>query len=350
MPDKKKARILHVLKSSIYSGAENVVINLIHQLQEQYDVAYVATDGAIREVLEREGIQHFLLKEYSKKGLARIVEEFQPDLIHAHDFTASIYSASVCKKAKVISHLHYDPPWSASWNLKTLVYTYYARRFSKILTVSERSFQHMVFSKLLQKKMVLVGNPINTMKIRTLGENDQNIPKCDLLFVGRLVEQKNPQRFIRIVKHLKEKGCSIKAIMLGDGELRETCEALIQDLGVQSEITLLGFQKNPYPYMKRAKLLCMTSDWEGYGLVILEANIFGIPALVFRTSGTEEVLGGNAEELCDSEEVCCEKIVKLLSKNLEYERWKKRAIERADQIVEPEIYAKKIETLYQTLV
>ena len=56
MANDRKLRVLHVLKSSIYSGAENVAITIIKQLNNRFEFIYVATDGPIREKLEEEKI------------------------------------------------------------------------------------------------------------------------------------------------------------------------------------------------------------------------------------------------------------------------------------------------------
>ena len=52
----KKRKIAHVLKSSIYSGAENVALTIIKGLQEEYEFVYIATEGPIREKLEEENV------------------------------------------------------------------------------------------------------------------------------------------------------------------------------------------------------------------------------------------------------------------------------------------------------
>lgn len=349
MPD-AKPRILHVLKSSVYAGAENVVIRIMKSLEDRYDMAYAATDGEIRAVLEREQIRSFLLKEFSEKDIRQVVETFRPDVIHAHDFSASVVCARVKGRAKLISHLHYDPPWTARWNARTLAYAWYAGKMDRILSVSGQSFRHMVFADRLKDKCTVVGNPIDTERIRAMAKQGASAPSCDLLFAGRLVRQKNPQRFIRIVSLLKQRGLDLTCIMLGEGELRDECLELIRETGLEAQVAMPGFQPNPYPYMKQARLLCMTSDWEGYGLVVLEANALGTPAIAAVTSGTGEVLGAGAEELCGTEEEFADKIQSLLQDDAVYAAWKLRAKQRAEQIIQPSSYAERMDAIYQELL
>ena len=230
---------MHVLKSSVYSGAENVVITIIRSLSEQFDFIYVATDGPIREVLERENIPFQLLPAFDRKNLYGAIAARHPDIVHAHDFSATVLCASIRGGFRLISQLHYDPPWVRKWNVKTIMYRLCRPKIDRVLTVSGKSFENMVFAPCYREKMTVVGNPIDSDRIQRLA---REIPPelgdgtCDLIFVGRLVEQKNPQQFIRLVSALKTRMPDIKAWMLGSGELDHDCEALIEELGLERNV------------------------------------------------------------------------------------------------------------------
>ena len=353
MNSRQKLRIMHVLKSSVYSGAENVVITIIRSLSEQFDFIYVATDGPIREVLERENIPFQLLPAFDRKNLCGAIAARHPDIVHAHDFSATVLCASIRGGFRLISQLHYDPPWVRKWNAKTIMYRLCRPKIDRVLTVSGKSFENMVFAPCYREKMTVVGNPIDSDRIQRLA---REIPPelgdgtCDLIFVGRLVEQKNPQQFIRLVSALKTKMPDIKAWMLGSGELDHDCEALIEELGLERNVELKGFCSNPYPYISRARLLCMTSRWEGFGLVLLEANILGIPVLSTRTAGAEEVLGENAAELCGGEGEMGEKAIQLCRDSDVYKVYRQYALSRADKCRNLESYMNIIQELYRNEV
>ena len=337
-----KKKIAHVLKSSIYSGAENVVLTIIKSIQGEFDFVYIATEGPIREKLEQEQVPFCLLSEFKYEKLKKVLEQEKPDIIHAHDFSATVMCA-LCGKYRVISHLHYDPPWARKWNLRTAAYVCMERRIARILAVSGEAYHNLIFSDMFQAKMSIVGNPIDKKRILDMGGKEQ-VPIYDLLFVGRLVEQKAPQIFIEIVGKLKQSGRSIKCAMVGTGDLEKVCQELIKQKGLQSNIELLGFQENPYLYMRMSKLLCMTSGWEGYGLVAAEANI---PVLSTKTGGVTELFGAKAEELCNSPDDFLEKIQKLLSDSDLYQIWKMRALKRAEGFTTPKEYAEKLSLIYK---
>ena len=351
MSSQRKLRVLHVLKSSVYSGAENVVITIMHSLSEQFEFVYVATDGPIRETLEKEKLSFCLLPSFSRKNLSEAIKKYEPDIVHAHDFSATVLCASLKGTFRLISHLHYDPPWVRKWNVKTITYAWCRNRIDHVLAVSGKSFSNMVFSERYRDKLTVVGNPMDREKIlrlsREIPEELEN-QNCDLIFVGRLVEQKNPQRFIRLVALLKEKGFTdVKAWMLGSGELEAECRQLIESCSLQNNVELKGFQKNPYPYISHARLLCMTSRWEGFGLVLLEANILGVPVISTRTAGAEEVLGETAEELCDGDEEMAEKAINIFSDRKAYHHFSEIAMRRAEHLMTLESYMNKIKCIYE---
>lgn len=346
----RKTRVLHVLKSSVYSGAENVVISIINNLNEEYEFAYVSTNGPIKDVLEKYHINHYLLDKFNINTLRCIIKSYKPDIIHAHDFMASVLCANLRGNFKLISHLHYDPPWTKKWNIKTFVYCLCGLiKIDRILVVSEKSFNAYSFSNLLKYKYIVVNNPIDIRNIRRKGLEQGLEYRYDLIFVGRLVEQKNPQRFINIVKLLHKSGLNIKCAMLGSGKLNNDCRELIKKEGLQNNIDLLGFKKNPYVYMNASKILCMTSKWEGYGLVLLEANCQGTPVLSTKTSGAMEVLGDDAIELCNTDEEFIQKIELLITDSVEYTKWCQKSIDRVNNILPLETYMDQIRGIYHEL-
>lgn len=349
MDNKKKRKVMCILKSSEFSGAENVVFTIIKYLQNQYEFLYVATEGSIRERLEAEKIPFYLLRKFNWYSLHKIVGRWKPDIVHAHDFSASTISALIPGDFRLISHLHYDPPWTRKWNLKTGLYCILGKRFAKILVVTDNAYENMVFADVFRSKTIGVGNPIDQTRIKQLAATETICEHYDLIFVGRLVEQKNPLRFIDLVKQLNHHGCSVKAAMLGSGDLELLCKEKIEHDGLKDAICLLGFQNNPYAYISSSKVLCMPSQWEGYGLVLLEANILGVPVVSSPTAGAKAVLGADSPELCVSDEEFLKKITSLLDEPNIYECWSRRSKERVAEIPDIEDYIKQLASIYQCL-
>src|SRR5690625_6144843 len=81
-----KVRILHLLRSNLYSGAENVVCQIIEMFKDSnFDMAYCSEDGQIKEILQNRNIKFFALKSFSYVNIKKVVKNFNPDIIHSHE-------------------------------------------------------------------------------------------------------------------------------------------------------------------------------------------------------------------------------------------------------------------------
>jgi glycosyltransferase involved in cell wall biosynthesis len=108
--------------------------------------------------------------------------------------------------------------------------------------------------------------------------------------VGRLAPQKGFDVLIRAFSQVRQHR-PVRLLILGEGELRVSLEALIHELGLQADLSLAGFVQNPYPYMARAALFVQSSRWEGLPTVIIEALYLGTPIIATDCpGGTREIL------------------------------------------------------------
>jgi glycosyltransferase involved in cell wall biosynthesis len=111
-----------------------------------------------------------------------------------------------------------------------------------------------------------------------------------LIAVGRLFRQKRHDVLIRAFsKVLASQPVSLW--ICGEGPWRKRLIGLIRSLGLQQHVRLLGFCPNPYALMRQATLFLMSSDWEGLGNAIIEAQGLGLPAISTRCPyGPDEVI------------------------------------------------------------
>lgn len=113
----------------------------------------------------------------------------------------------------------------------------------------------------------LAKKPLDTEAEELLFKNDV------ILFLGRISIQKAPWHLIKAFKLLSEKVDNKKLVLIGDGnlEVMEYLEKIIISFSLQGKVIFLGRKSNPYKYLKRAKVLALTSYYEGTPNVIVEA-------------------------------------------------------------------------------
>lgn len=347
--DKKKKRVLHVCRSRIYAGAEAVAIQIINSLSDNYEIAYCCPEGPIKEKLNKESITYYSIHNLNYAELKQVIRVFRPDIIHAHDFTASIICSLFSGRYRVISHIHHNSDWIRYWNVKSLLYRMALNRFSKILLVSCEIKKEAIFFKKTSRHIEIIGNPIDVEKITTLANKTIDVECYDVLFIGRLVNEKDPLRFISIINRVRKVESNIKAAIIGDGELYTECVNKINELGLSNNIKLLGFKENPYGLLKQSRLLCVTSKWEGFGLVAWEAKALATPVLLAPVGGLLELFDPDADEYCRNDEEFSKKI-ELLLDNSNYEIWRERAINNTQDVDNVKRYMNEMENLYKEIV
>lgn len=325
-------RVLHLLKSTTYSGAENVVISIMKH-SAGIEMAYVSPDGPIREVVEENYLTFLPIKKASIKEIKRVVRIWKPDVIHAHDFGMSTLAAMGIADIPVVAHLHCNPTWARKPTPKTILFLLASYRMKRIITVSESVEKEFFLSSVFSKKVTVLPNVVDGEEIRRKAQESISdaIDSVDLVFLGRMFAPKNPLMFCDIVRQVKEKIPSVSAMMIGDGELYEDVKAYIEDNELTNTIRLVGFQKNPYPYLNKGKILVMPSIYEGFGLAAVEAMCLGKPVICSNVGGLKCIIDGNNGTVCTRINEFVVKIQDLLSDRMKYAQFSRCAYNRSKE-------------------
>ena len=306
--------ILHVIKSNIYSGAENVVCQIIKGLSEKEEFIYMAPHGPIEDKLKSIGLYdcYYGIDKLDVHAIIAAVEKFHPSVVHAHDFTASVLCGIALKgKVPVISHIHCNPLWLKNpLHPNTISYLFASKWFGNIVTVSKAVEEEYCYSSKLKCPVTVLGNPFSAKNVIAAADFKADELASDILYVGRFNSAKNPLGAIKIFEELPNKD-NLTFRMVGNGELLDECKeyATSHDLS----ITFEGFQDNVYKYMNHTKLLLMPSIFEGFGLVALEAMSLGIPVVCSGVGGLPSIVDDNCGYICNETTDYVTAITTLLS-------------------------------------
>ncbi len=102
--------------------------------------------------------------------------------------------------------------------------------------------------------------------------------KGNLLWIGRFESEKNPTLALEAFAALRQKDIDARLTMLGAGRLESPLKSLSARLGVAGTVNFPGW-KDTSSYLARAELLLVTSEYEGYGMALVEALAAGVPVL-----------------------------------------------------------------------
>ncbi len=139
----------------------------------------------------------------------------------------------------------------------------------------------------------VIYNPLAREKVSFEGVPRANWSSSDILkvlSVGELKIQKNHELLIDSIALVK-KYRDVECVIVGDGVLKSHLQEKIDRLGLVEAVRLVGYSADPFPWYRTADVFVLTSDWEGFGNVIVEALSVGLP--VFSTnckSGPAEIL------------------------------------------------------------
>ncbi len=110
---------------------------------------------------------------------------------------------------------------------------------------------------------------------------------------GRLTEQKGQEYLIEIAEILKSRNIKFKLLIAGDGELKKNLQKRIEEKRLQNCIELLGFVGDIEIFMSSIDVFLLSSVWEGFGYVIVEAMAAKKPVVAFNLSSNPEIISNN---------------------------------------------------------
>lgn len=154
-----------------------------------------------------------------------------------------------------------------------------------VIAVSEGVADDLATTARLDRDRVrVIYNPIDLEGIVALGAAPLDHPWFRrgeppvILSAGRLVPQKDYRTLLRAFAAVRRRR-PVRLAILGEGAERPALEALARELGCAGDVALLGFEANPYPFMRAARMFVLSSAWEGFGYVLIEAMALGTPVI-----------------------------------------------------------------------
>ena len=144
---------------------------------------------------------------------------------------------------------------------------------------------------------IVCNNIINYEKIRKKSQEEIEIGRdtrmTTFINVGRHFEnQKKISRIIEASKKLQEDGYKFRVLLIGDGEDTNRYKNMVKAMNLKDVVIFLGRKKNPYPYFKIGDCLVLSSDYEGYPVVFVEAFVLGLPIITTDVSDSSDEIEG----------------------------------------------------------
>lgn len=333
-----RKKVCFIIPSLGGGGAERVAFNLLNNLSlDKFDLSIIIVyknKGDYLKDLRKEVKRIFLEKDkirYSIPCLYKILKKESPDIVINFSFELliiiGIFLIPFFKSIYFINRqINILSMQNFSFFKKLLLKKAY-KNFDKVITQSKDMTEDLLKNiDILKEKILEINNPVDTNKIENLSIENINIEfdknSKNLLCVGRLVHQKGFDLIIQIMSLINDK--NIKLYILGEGEEKENLSNIIKKLNLEERVFLLGKKLNPYVYMKNADLLILSSKYEGFPNVLIEAGACGLYSICNNCPGgiNEIILEGINGNIVDFNDKNL--VVKSIEKSLILRKDKER--------------------------
>ena len=168
-----------------------------------------------------------------------------------------------------------------------LLYGLLYGKADKIICQSKDMREDLIEEFAVSRKLTaVINNPVDVDEIRRRSEFAGNLyckKGINLLAVGKLKYQKGFDLLLEAMAYIKES--EIHLTILGNGPEKGSLLQLKHALGLDTRVTFIGAVKNPYGYMSQADLFVLSSRFEGFPNVVLEAMSCGTPVIAFECPG-----------------------------------------------------------------
>lgn len=303
-------KIVMIITGLGMGGAETQVCNLANSLSNlDHDVSMISLVN-IKEVFPDQKVKVYSLnmvktipgfiKAYLK--CRKLIKKIKPDVVHSHMVHANIFTRLLrltTSIPRLISTIHNT---NEGGRVRMLAYRLTDSLADVTTNVSQEGV--LAFIKLRavsRKRIICIYNGIDTDKFKFSAKNrsalreylqiDNNTNL--LMAIGRLTYAKDYPNLLAAFSKVVSKQNNVKLAVIGDGPLKKELMQLAQELGILENIYWLGIQQNVCEWLSACDTFVLSSEWEGFGLVVAEAMACGRIVVATDSGGVNEVIGSN---------------------------------------------------------
>lgn len=305
-------KVLHVITSISRGGAENHLVDLVAgQIRSglAVQVAYLKDDGywTARLTALGAGVTNLGMSWYGDltplRALRRLIRSFRPDLVHAHMPPAELYTrlALLGDRRPLVISKHNDEPFYRGFGQRWVA-AWVARRAGRVIAISDavRAYFCGGGLGLPADQVITVRYGIDTDPYQGVSPASVAALRAEwgvspeTLLIGT-VARLAPQKALDVLldgfaRYLHGASVPAKLVIVGTGPLREQLEAQAAGLGISDRVIWAGFREDIPVVMNALDLFALTSIYEGFGLVLLEAMAAAQPVVASAVSAIPEIV------------------------------------------------------------
>lgn len=315
--------ILHIIPTLGMGGAEKLLVDSLKYYKKHGVTCTVAVlthaDDVYGENIKQQGIELIISKEksnYSIKNvlfIKRILEQRKYDVVHCHLYAAQLFTPLALKLSSYRPAFLTTEHSTSNRRRAIPIFKFFDKKmykaYDQIICISNATKQSLTdYLPLLNEKLVVIENgidvepfqqvePINWLEVLEDYQGEKIV-----LMVASLRKEKDPFTLIKAARLL---GPNYRVVFVGDGALVEEAQALVRNENI-GNVCFLGKRKDVPSLMKAADIFVLSSHWEGFGLVVVEAAAAGLPIVASDVPGLRDIvlsLGGRLFEVQNAKDL-----------------------------------------------
>lgn len=173
-----------------------------------------------------------------------------------------------------------------------LLWKFVYKRLQYLVTVSNSIKKDLILNfRVKENRVKVIYNGVDLKQIEKSVKNKSNITiDRYIVYAGRIEHEKSVDTLIQAFSIVRKRADDLNLIVMGEGSLLLEMKKMAENIGCIQAIHFVGFQSNPYSYMKNAVCLVLPSLFEGFGCVIIEAMACGTPVIATNIEGPREII------------------------------------------------------------
>ncbi|MEM2772331.1 MAG: glycosyltransferase [Candidatus Pacearchaeota archaeon] len=314
----RKKKIIFVIPNLGKGGAERVFANILRKLsRNKFEIVSIFYDNNhIYEIpddikiynLDLSGTPNFFKKIYRNivriMKISQIIKNEKPDVVFSFinrvNLSTIISKILSRSKTKVIISERNTPSLQQRGFLGFITKLFMRIIYNKadcIIAVSNGVKNDLIKNfGIKENKISVIYNPIDIDEIQKLSKEE--ITECEwfkedipiIINVGSLTEKKGHKYLLHAFKIVREK-VNCRLVILGEGPKEKELKELAKNLGISNDVKFLGFQKNPFKFIAKSNIFVLSSLFEGFPNVLIEAMVCGVPVISTNCpSGPDEII------------------------------------------------------------
>lgn len=301
--------VFHLITTINRGGAENQLLVLAREQIEsglQVHIVYLKGEPELELEFIQMGakVHHELSFKYpifQPLVLRKLIGHSKP-IVHAHLPRAELVSLLSPAKFKLIASRHNAEPFfpGAPKFLSNLLSRLVEIRSVRIIAISEAVKRFLVDCGEVRRgsniEVVLYGYKMHYSKSERT--NKKNLSVRHLGTISRLADQKDIPTMLDAFKVFRDKHPESILSILGAGPLETSLKELVNQINLENSVNFVGRSSKIYEFLVNLDAFILTSKYEGFGMVLLEAMDSGVPILASNNSAIPEVLGTDFSGLC----------------------------------------------------